>query len=321
MLKLSLKNTPFDHDLIKNRVRRLNREAGSFIRSKLGSYDVYSERLCICAVGSDGRLEKGEASPIEIMLLHRDLDAVRADDISQLARCVLESEAAPIAGESKSLQMDEITYAFGDHRRPYPSRVLDSAILYGNPELLSYAKAKMLDEWFNPEGKRIVKTIKERRADARRTMLSGRQKWKGHEVTHFDIGSGKAFYDNANGVQIRSVKPGPLRFVQTVIELGVVMLGREMARQGKRSAMVGILEGLPTPTIDKLEYLSDVGLVTLEPSDIEKICDCYLSFLRLYNASERMFVEAENVVRFDPREAKERIGLLNALLEKPLIRE
>jgi hypothetical protein len=315
MRKVSLKNGSFDHGSIKGHVMRLNDKIGETIGRKFHSYSVFADRLCLSAVGSDGRLEKGEMSPLEVVLFHRDLNQLRVNELTELANTLLDPDTYPMtdgAIESKSVQQDEINYAHGDPRRPYPSRIMDSYPLFGNAEMLQLAKARMLDEWNSPAGKKMVKTIKERRKDARRVMLSGTQKWKGQEVFHFNLNCGRAFYGNEDGLQIRSV--------QSAIELGMVMLGRELVGKGKQVMMSGILNGMPTPTIDKLRYLDDVGVVSLSSTDIEKVCDCYLSFLKIYHASEASFVDDERIVRFDSNEAKERIELLVNLLEKPLIR-
>ncbi len=323
MRKLKLTDNEFGHGTIKGRVIGLNEEA-RFKVAKFRPYRAFANKLCLSAIGSDGRLEKGDMSPLEIVLFHRNIDPLMVRELSELAKALLDPDSYSTTEgrtEAKSVQFDEMNYVHGDHRRPYPSRIMDSYPIFGNAGVLEAAKIRMLEEWNTPAGKKIVKTIKERRKDARRVMLSGKQRWKGQDVFHFNLDCGRAFYGNEDGLQIRSVKPGPLRFVQATIELGMVMLGRELVRHGKRRMMVEVLSGMPTPTIDKLRFLEDVGVVSLSPTDVEKLCDCYFSFLKIYHASEASFVEDERIVSFDSKEADERIKLLIKLLDKPLIRE
>lgn len=324
MRRLTLTNSAFDHGSIKTQVIASNEEVRLAVGRRFRQFSRASTKLCLCAVGSDGRLEKGAMSPLELILYHKDIGPSKIQELALLANSLPEPEAPQITDgkiDVKSVQRDEINYAFDDHRRPYPSRVLDSYPVYGNSDILNMAKLRMLGEWNTPAGKKIVKAIKERRKEARRVMLSGRQRWKGQDVYHFNLECGRAFYGNEDGLQIRSVKPGPLRFVQSVIEVGMVVLGRKLEREGKHLRMVEILNGMPTPTIDKLRYLERAGVVSLDASDIEKICDSYLSFLKIYRASESAFSDGENIVSFDGQEARERIELLTALLEKPLVRE
>ncbi len=323
MQKVKLGNGTFDHSEITGRVRNANRSVESRMAKKLAPHKSAADRICISAVGSDGRLEKGDVSPLEVVFLHKDIELVMVTALGGIIGSMQDDNVTPatnISCESKSIGSDGISFVHGDGKRPYPSRIIDSYVLFGNPRLLELAKTKMLDEWHSASGKRMVKAIKERKRDARRIMLSGTQVWKGQEVTHFDLDNGNASYGNDGEVKIRSVKPGPLRFVQSTIELGIVMLGRDMARNGKRSAMIEILNRIPTPTVEKLEFLSDLNVVSLPASDIQKVCDSYLSFLRVYHASEESHIDGRNIVQFDPAEAKERIDLLVKLLEKPLIR-
>ena len=319
-----LRTSALDHVSIKSGIIASNEEVRLTIAKNFRPFRASSSRLCLAAVGSDGRLEKGEMSPLELILYHKDIGPSRVRELAELANALPNPESPQITDgklEIKSVDEDEITYAFGDHRRPYPSRVMDSYPVFGNSSVLDMAKLKMLDEWNSPAGKKIIKAIKERRKEARRVMLGGKQKWKGQDVYHFNLDCGTAFYGNEDGFQIRSVKPGPLRFVQSVIEVGMVVLGRELERSGRHLRMVEILNKMPTPTIDKMRFLDDVGVVTLPSSDIEKICDSYLAFLKIYRSSESSFADGESIVSFDAQEARERIELLVRLLEKPLIRE
>ena len=324
MRKLMFRNSALDHNGIKDRVMGQNDEVRFTIAREFRPFRVLASRLSLCAVGSDGRLEKGDKSPLELVLYHREIERAAVRELSELADSLLDHSAYPITDgmlEAKSVGRDEMTYAFGDHRKAYPSRVMDSYPIFGNSDVLEEAKLRMLDEWNSPAGKKIIKTIKERRKSARRIMLSGRQRWKGEDVYHFSLERGKAFYGNEEGLQIRSVKPGPLRFVQSAIEVGMVILGRELTRDGKHAMAADILRRMPTPTIDKLTFLDDIGVLSLSSSDVEKICDCYLSFLKIYHASEAAFVDGGRMVRFDRHEARERIDLLANLLETPLMRE
>ncbi len=324
MQKMMLGNGALDHGEIKARVMGLNDDTRITIARKFRPYRLFAKKLCLTAVGSDGRLEKGDMSPLEVVLFHKDINPARVRELVELMNTLLDSDSHPLTDgsmETKSVLDDEMNYAFGDPRKPYPSRIMDSYPIFGNARMLEIAKLKMLDEWNSPAGKKIIKAIKERRKEARRVMLTGRQRWKGQDVYHFNPDCGRAFYGNDNGLQIRSVKPGPLRFVQSAIEVGMVILGRDLVRNGKQRMAVEVLNGMPTPTIDKLMFLGDLGVIALPSSDIEKVCDCYLSFLKIYHASESAFVNDERIVRFDQHEARERIELLSKLLEKPLVRE
>lgn len=324
MKKVNLHNKPGDWDGIRDRVSRLNKVASRRIARSLRSYAPFEDKFCIAAIGSDGRLEKGEVSSLEVVFYHRNITCSVGTELTNQTKGLWREVYCPLLGDSgyeaKAIESDTISVAFGNMHAVYPSRVFDSAVVHGDPQILDEAKRRAVAEWNGKFGQKVRKILKERKRQSKRVMETGTQEWKSTSIAHYNANCGKAFYNDLYSenelIQVRSVKPGPLRFVQGTIEFAVVAIARKLKIEDAEKLVIE----LPTPTIEKIAYLGNLGMLSLTNEQVERVVDCYLSFLRLYHASESGYVEAETVVKFDPKEARERIEALSKILEGNIVR-
>ncbi len=314
-------------DMTRERGRLLNSEAGKRIACILGDYKPLEEKLCVACAGSDGRLEKGFVSRFEVLLYHEDIAPEMLLELDRMVRGLKDEKFRPLVddhhSETKDVRASFMSYAYQKKDLVFPSRVLDSFFMHGNEDLIRSAKARMIGEWTGPEGKRIHEHLRLRLKHARETMASGTQKWKGKEIVHADMAQGIARFedvpDNGSTVQLRSFKPGPLRFVQIAVEQAVVGVSRVVGRQRKPEYAEALVRNLPTPTVEKLEYLSGHGAIRLGKAETADVMDCYLAFLQLYHMSEKGHWSGQKEVRFDPQEARERVAALQRLVGSGLV--
>lgn len=311
----------------RERVLGLNKRAASAIKKRLRNIPLLEEQLCISAIGSDGRLEKGLDSKLELQILHKDLNVNVVREVDMMLR-EIEMGGQPMMEDSetevKALGSDSMGYAFSKRSVPCPARLLDSFILFGNNDLRGKAKALLVQELSGKEGKRLLKKLRERNRLFRGITESGVQCWKGQEITHYDLEAGVSNFTTVsdfegNDVQVRGFKHGPLRYVQGVIEQSIVVFARSMLGKGDPNGAAMVLSEMPTPTVEKLEYLQDVGVATISPEAISEAADCYLRFLQLYHMAEWMAAKGTSQMRFDAREARSRINTILQVLEGGIV--
>lgn len=311
----------------RERVVGLNRRAAAAINKKLSKTPLIEEQICISAVGSDGRLEKGLDSKLELQILHKELNPHAVKEIDRMLR-EIESGGQPLLNDSESeiklIGTDPVAYAFGNRCIPSPARLLDSFILFGNPDLQKEAREVLVQELSGKEGKKLLKKLKEMKRVFKGVMERGSQNWKGMPITHYDLEGGISYFkdcEDGNGdcVQVRGFKIGPLRYVQGAIEQNLAAFVRSMLAKGDSNGAVMVLNELPTPTVEKLDYLRDIGAATISPQAISEAADCYLRFLQLYHMAEWMAAKGKREMRFDSSEAKSRIGTLSRVLEGGIV--
>jgi hypothetical protein len=80
-----------------------------------------------------------------------------------------------------------------------------------------------------------------------------------------------------------------------------------------------VLGEMPTPTVEKLEYLQDIGAATISPEATAEAAECYLRFLQLYHMAEWMAAKGTPEMRFDASEARTRIAALARILEGGIV--
>lgn len=311
----------------RERVCGLNRRAAAAIKKRLSTTPLVEDQICISAVGSDGRLEKGLDSRLELQILHKDLNPHVVREIDLMLR-EIQVSGQPMMEDSetevKLLGSDPVGYAFSNRSVPCPARLLDSFALFGNPDLHREAKALLVQELAGKEGKKFLTRLKGRKKVFKNVMERGTQCWKGQEITHYDLEGGVSHFTTVsdlegNDVQVRGFKHGPLRYVQGVIEQNLVVFVRAMLGKGDSMGAAMVLNEMPTPTVEKLEYLQDVGVLTVSPQAISEACDCYLRFLQLYHLAEWMAAKGTPQMKFDAIEAKARISTLARVLEGGIV--
>jgi len=280
-------------------------------------------QICIIATGSDGRKEKGHASLVEPIVIHTGKLHGKIAPITLSLDHVRLWKNDPLmmryGVEIKDLDSKDsvFSYAYNDPLRVFPQRILEGAVLFGNPELLEQARVKIIFELCGSEGPRIRDRVSSLRRTYKRDMLTGRQVWKKMEITNFDLEAGEAYYfdDKESGAMVRSFKNGPLRFVQNAVARAIVklagsnVLGKEM-----------LIAELPSPTVEKIEFFRDFGLSGIPAAQLDEVTDCYLHFLRLYHESELGHKVGLTTTWFDAPAAKERINALGEILSEGIMK-
>ena len=267
-----------------------------------------------CTTGSDGRLEKGPDSELELLLLHKDHPS--PDDAVKQARIVLKSrfpEAIREESEIRNLNDPERSlseYTIGDSGRDrrmlIPTRITDAFGIYGNPEILTYAKETLADELKSDDKlrKKVREHITSMRKMARQVTETGKSRFRGIPQNFFDVERGISFYLREGEYQ-ESFKLGPLRLVQYT-------LSSDFAKRTADDRSVPASE-MPTNISERLSYLQSEGLTTLSPEETGDLADCYQYFLWQYHRSQENFrLNGQSVTEFDSKEVRER---LNAVLK------
>ncbi len=316
-------------EIASDRIKLLSTHTSSRLVDVLKSFKPIEDQLCVASTGSDGRLEKGLVSRLEVILYHRSLTRDVLEEVDGIIRNLKDGDSNSLINgsrsETKDVEKDDMSYAFRTPDLVYPSRVLDSYTLHGNPDILLAAKLKLLEEWTGDEGKRILKHIRSRKKTSKRVMNTGIQDWKGTPISHYDLVTGVAHFQDielpeVGKVQYRSFKSGPLRFVQVSLEQDLAVLIRILSRSGTKGDSLKLLKDLPTPTVEKLEYLADLRLTRIPKIEVADIIDCYLAFLHLYHTSENLSREGHTEMQFDIKEVRERIELLARLLTDGIVK-
>src|SRR3989344_1840038 len=263
--------------------------------------------------GSDARLEKAPLSPIEIIAL---------TDSSPNSRPLAQSAAKLLYArppveiysmiDIRELERDSMTFYLNDRRRAFPSRFTDSRFIYGNNELYKLALSMLYEELTGEDGKHIKEQVRQRRKMFRNISTTGKQRFKGDEIVHFDLDTDIAYYTPDK--HVASFKYGPLRLLQETLTLELMQYMAE-----KKSP--GILFEFPANTEDKLYYLETNGLTHKSHSEIADLATSYKYFLWLYHMTQQEFSEqgeAFKGYRFDKKEVRERLKSIDTLTKDPI---
>ena len=183
----------------RERVNKLNGRAGDAMKKKLARIPLLEEQICISAIGSDGRLEKGLDSKLEVQLLHRGLSESATREIDMMVREIQLNEQPLLNGsetEVKELGSDPMVYAYSNRSVAAPARVLDSVVLFGDPSIAADAKAELVGELLGKQGRRVLEKLKERKRTFKGVTETGAQVWKGLRYNHFDLERGVTYFDD-----------------------------------------------------------------------------------------------------------------------------
>ncbi len=311
----------------RQRVKGLNKRAGEAIKKKLSRIPHLNEDICISAIVSDGRLEKGLDSKLELQIVNRGLNKSAIVEVDMMLREIEINGQLLLNGsetEVKTLGLDLMAYAYSLRAIPAPARLLDSVVLFGKPEIATMAKAELVSEFIGKVGRRLLEKLKERKRTFKGITETGKQMWKGLEYCHFDLERGVAYFDdiadsNGGTIGLRGFKHGPLRYVQCTLEQNVTSYVRSLAKREAMDAAVDFVAGMPTPTVEKLEYLYQTGASSISQEAISEASECYLRFLRLYHISEWMAAKGRLEMEFNTKEAKEAIGSLTRIMEGGIV--
>lgn len=267
------------------------------------------------STGSDGRLEKGPQSKIEVVVYEddsgvKDLSAVEG---------VINEKFGNIFGvpEIKRIGHGSISGFGGNPGNCYPTRVLDSKFLYGNPAFLRDAFKQLTCEFEITTGKRLLDNFSEKVRRAKKVSRGGKDIFKGQEVINFDLDSGVAFYDceNTNLVFRGSFKYGPLRAVQ----YGLTYELMKKIRNGEINH--DFLDHMPQNICERLFFLETEGKTQLAHEELENLADNYKYFLWAYHCSQEAWrTERKNEVPFDPQLVKPKLDSILAVLDLGILK-
>ena len=270
-------------------------------------------RIAIMITGSDGRLEKGPQSRIDLVVLKENMPSI--DGIVGSVESITELNSGKSIFEDteiKDLENDSMSFYKNQRDRTFPGRIIESELLAGNDYLGEKSRMKLYNELVGPDGKSIKDKTKDKEKEYRKIMLSGKQTRKGEEIEHFDMDSGMVFYDPEDG--IFSFKYGPLRFIQLSFISDIVNFSRQKQRND-------LITGLPPNIEDRFYELENLGLSGLPNNQVVELIDNYKFFLWMYHLSQSKYKqEGHKEMGFDRQEVKERINSISKILDKGIIK-
>ena len=313
--------SPFDRGYLfhYDHVAQFNRGIMNQISLDLNEvFRGFEGKIAVVTTGSDGRLEKGPFSPMEIRVYgeERDLE----ESLGLLRKYISEEKGIKLFDdyiETKDLSGCRMSYydkvIKGEEiLLVSPNRFFDSEILFEKNGIYEKAFRNFVEELRGDKGRSIFGRVKAKSKEYRRVTTSGKQKYGGEILDHYDIEQGLAFYDPEQ--KLWSFKQGPLRLVQFSLVKDLI---RKIRKDNSDKTP---FFNLPKNTIDRISRIEVEGRTSLSVGEIEDLSDCYKFFLHLYHKSQ--FHYAQNVsklVEFDPKEVKERCETLERICSFPII--
>jgi hypothetical protein len=265
--------------------------------------------------GSDGRLEKGPESLVEIIILQsrNSFEGTLQHQFSQATRSYAGRMVFSLEDlEVKDLSVDTpLSYFHGSPQRVFPSRMIDSVLLYGCPELHERAMQRLAEEFIGSEGKRIVEITKDRRREYKVIMRTGVQIFKGSQIVHFGLEDGVSHYEPTQG--FTGFKYGHLRYIQFSLTEDILRYIRS-TRHGE------ILRDMPNSTQDRILYAQAERITPLTIGETEDLIDNYAYFLwMLHRQQEQYKARKETSLAFDTAEVKARTKAVESILGRKKI--
>lgn len=267
--------------------------------------------ITLVTPGSDGRLEKGSfMSPLEVIaIVNADLDLdIYKHTLGEVLDHLSTTKLAKIK-EAKGSQSSMVTATVTNAGARYqPGRIADNRLIYGPSQGSVDAKLKLGRQILGLKNDEVDKIAQLKRT-ARNVTERGTNRIAGIDALHFDLKTGKVFYDPE--AYKFSFKIGPLRFVQNSLLV-------EEVKHIRRENDPDFISTLDTNIVNRLRQLSDDKMINLTRDSIEEISEHYAFFLRLYHKSERLFeTSQQKVMQLTPTEAveaQERLKTLTILM-------
>ena len=292
------------------------------LRSIVGSLGGDPSRVLFAeaCTGSDGREEKGIASPLDLVVYSA------AGGIPEQARSRVSQAAAVLLPEPPDqpfrvferveLKMLETPVAFygGNPAELWPCRVLDARPLNEDDyDVTEAARRKLTWEICEGEGgslgSRLARRIGERVAKYRKAAREGAQHAHGGEIVHFSMSTGEAYYDH----ELHRTALGPSAFKHNILRLVQTTLTRSIINRVRDLGLAAgevLLRHLPQNTCEKLSFLESEGVFNrgkLPHGKLELLKDNYLYFLWLQHQAEYAFFHQRSTrIVFDAKTAAER---------------
>jgi len=296
------------------------------VQQKLGDHlsDILNDMpadFSVETVGSDARLEKGPVSPIELMIVKQKNTNVPGilKRIENHFRWGDGWELFDEDIEIKDLNEGRMSYVVMRKKRGEdvcvvsPNRMLDSWMLYGNPEIHEEAIEKLKKELKSGDlGKPVIKRIMGGLKSHKKVTGTGIQRYKQQDVKHFDLEEGLAFYDPDKNKW--SFKQGPLRLAQYAFVRDKIRLIRGDC------PLVDKILNVSKNTVDALHELSVMDNLAISPETASELADHYKFFLWNYHVAQQNYKDGRvKVSYFHPGEAKKRAESLIKICSEPLI--
>lgn len=303
---LPSERTPIAYtDAIRAYNRRIRNIAIEQLLEKFPELHQPHGKYAIVTTGSDGREEKSNFSPMELILVYSGEVGNIPQIIEKLKEMAMLSFIDERFVEDINLQKDKVTEFQRDYRKVFPTRPLDSMFLVGNQTLANDYKNRIISEVKDEKfGKRRVERFDEQRRRSRKVLELGEQNYKGEIMTHFNEETGILFYDGRN---VKGTKYGHLRATQYKIASDLF--------KAIRADKVGIdlLEEFPPSTVERLNFLTYGGETTLSESEVSDVTHAYLLSLYYYHLSEEYHLRRKiNEMEVDVGEFKEITKILRA---------
>jgi hypothetical protein len=288
----------------------LSRNTSEFLINCFGlsSQHFQLEKVLVTTTGSDGRMEKGPESPMELVLYSLQPKEFIVDILERVGEnsCSLLDKNIFQPSETRTIDTETLSFYNNDPKSVYPTRVLDARVICGNESLLKPVYMKLLNELIGPDSKGIFQSMKEKRRIAKRISNSGEQVFKGVKLNHYDLLEGAAFYNPDTGQS--SFKQGPMRLVQFSVAYSLMKHLRE-------HNSMAILDELPHDTPTRLLFLHDNKVNGFASLEVSEVIDTYKYFLHQYHMSQSQYkFESNNRTCFDATEVRERLTGLTAVI-------
>ena len=166
------------------------------------------ETLTVCTTGSDGRLEKGPKSQLELVLLKSG--PISDDAELKFVSYFINNFSSEIYREGieiKDLKSDSMSFYENKRDRAFPQRMMDLIYFGGNKDFVFDVKEKLFFEWQGKSGKKILERVRKKKSEFKKVVNSGKQLFKTVELTHFDALTGESFYDQDSRILSLSYNP------------------------------------------------------------------------------------------------------------------
>lgn len=329
--------TTTDHTAHVNHVRAYNqaiqREVTSRLERQLADITSILEsckNFAIFTMGSDGRLEKGPVSPIELAIYSRppafptsgcfvpskEFLKIALRDIGAIH--LVDQNIEERVLNEPSLSYTSVTSSNGTTSQiPSPGRVFDSNPIFGSLGIYEEMLAKVFSEIRSSRsGSGLYDDMRRKARNHLKVVESGLQVYKGTSIRHYNPATGEVFY-NERASQ-HSFKQGPMRAIQFT-------LVHDLLREIRAGASTELITVLPKNTADKLRTAEVLGWSKVKNGQLAELVDCYEWFLWNYHKSQwSQRHHNQEMIVIDRDEMRERldatIHILNenkVLLELP----
>ncbi len=285
---------------------------------------IHDNDVCVIVTGSDGRLERGFLSSLELIILSRTADSEKVASLVGKLHSIngIEQQIIYPVIEQKYLDdMLSLVYAFGNTQRIYPQRVLDGYPIHGNDGILIEAVSKVFESFID-YGSMILEDVRNKVREHKKISETGRQRWKGSEIIHYDLDAGIAYYEVSQEGTRKAFKQGPLRYAQFSLLKKLISLVRSSTYDIKKIEELRNTFMQDNSVIGRFENLVNAGFVSLTTESLSAFAELYLNFLLLYHKCEhfaKISYDKYGIslveIPFEAREVRTQIAELRQLLE------